>query len=190
LFPIHYSLFKSMHLIVGLGNPGKQYENTRHNFGFRVLDLLGNGEKWENKYDCQLIKTDDVILTKPQLFMNLSGKPVSQVLKYYPAAQLVIIHDDLDLPLGSMKIMKNSSSAGHKGVQSVIDELGSKDFIRIRLGIDNPETRGQINSEDFVLQKFTAAEEPLIKEVLEKAIAAVELLETEGLEAVQSRFNG
>jgi PTH1 family peptidyl-tRNA hydrolase len=131
-----------------------------------------------------------VILAKPQLYMNLSGKAVFQILKYYPAAQLVVIHDELDLPLGSIKVQKNISGAGHNGVQSIIDEIGTKDFIRIRLGIDNPEIRGEIPEDDFVLQKFTEQEEQIVKEVLEKTKDAVEILQTQGLEIAQSKYNG
>lgn len=179
-----------MYLIVGLGNPGKQYENSRHNFGFRVLDLLSGGQDWENKYDSQIIKTDEVILAKPQLYMNLSGKAVVQILKYYPAAKLLVVNDELDLPLGAIKIVKNISSAGHKGVQSVIDEIGTKDFIRLRLGIDNPKVRAETPSDDFVLQKFTPAEEQLVKEVLEKTKDAIDVLQTQGLDIAQSKYNG
>lgn len=186
-----------MHLIVGLGNPGKQYENTRHNLGFRVLDLLAGGIEFENKYDSQFLKTDDLILAKPQLFMNLSGKAVAQILKYYPAAQLVVLHDDLDFPLGTIRVQKNSSSAGHNGVESIISEIGIKDFIRIRLGIDNPENRkdtrlpdGQVPGDDYVLQKFTTEEEKIVNEVLIRAKDAIDVLLSEGLEMAQSKFNG
>lgn len=179
-----------IYLIIGLGNPGKQYENTRHNAGFRVLDLLAGGVDWENKYDAQFLKTEDVILAKPQLFMNLSGKSAAQMLKYYPGAQLILIHDELDFPLGSVKIMKNISAAGHNGVQSVIDEIGTKNFIRIRIGINNPEIRGEMPGDAFVLQKFTEPEEQLLKEVLVKTTEAVEMIQTQGLEAAQSKYNG
>lgn len=179
-----------MKLIIGLGNPGKQYTNTRHNLGFQVLDLLAGSELWENKHDCKFLKLADTILAKPQLYMNNSGKAVAEILKYYPAAELIVIHDDLDLPLGSLKIIKNSSAAGHNGVQSIIDELGTRDFVRIRLGINNPETYGHMEAEDYVLQKFNSEEEQILKEVLEKAVSAVEILETQGLETAQSKFNG
>lgn len=179
-----------MILIVGLGNPGIQYQNTRHNLGFRVLDLLAGGEKFEHKYDCEILKTDSVILAKPQLFMNNSGKAVSQILKFYPDAELIVIHDDIDFPLGAIKIMKNISSAGHKGVASIIDELQTKNFVRIRLGVNNPDTRGQLETEDYVLQKFTKEEETTVTEVLEKTLKALKVLQTEGLEIAQSRFNG
>ncbi len=179
-----------MYLIVGLGNPGTKYENTRHNFGFKVLDFLAGSEKWENKYEFQIIKLQDVILAKPQTFMNNSGEAVAQLLKYYPAAELILIHDELDLELGSLRIQENASAAGHNGVQSVIDQLGTQDFIRIRLGINNPQTRGQLPGEDYVLKNFIKEEEPIVKEVLEKALQAVEVLQTEGLDIAQSRFNG
>lgn len=178
-----------MYLIVGLGNPGKQYENTRHNLGFRVLDLLNNGG-WENKYDSHFNKTDDLILAKPQLFMNLSGAAVDQILKYYPAAKLIVIHDELDFPLGTIKIAKNITGAGHNGVQSIIDSIGTKDFIRIRLGIDDPEIRKGIPGDEFVLQKFNEKEDIIVKEVLQKTKDAVETILTEGFEMSQSKFNG
>ncbi|OGE80613.1 MAG: aminoacyl-tRNA hydrolase [Candidatus Doudnabacteria bacterium RIFCSPHIGHO2_01_FULL_45_18] len=180
-----------MYLIVGLGNLGFQYENTRHNFGFRVLDLLVGSEAWENKYDSQFLKLDDVILAKPQTFMNKSGEAVKEILKFYPTAQLVVVHDELDLPIGAIKIQKNITGAGHNGVQSIIDEIGTKDFIRLRLGIDNPDSRFQIpDSDAFVLQKFTPAEEVIVKEVLAKTKDAIETLQTQGLEMAQSKFNG
>ncbi|OGE82736.1 MAG: aminoacyl-tRNA hydrolase [Candidatus Doudnabacteria bacterium RIFCSPLOWO2_01_FULL_44_21] len=179
-----------MYLIVGLGNPGKQYEQTRHNMGFRVLDLIAGITKWENKYQSQLIKLEDVILAKPQTFMNKSGEAVKEILKYYPAPEMLIVtHDDLDLPLGTIRIQKNISGAGHNGVQNIIDELGTQDFIRIRLGIDSP-SRGQIPGDDYVLQKFSTDEEKIVLEVLEKTKDAIETLQTQGFEMAQSKFNG
>ncbi|MGE5392975.1 MAG: aminoacyl-tRNA hydrolase, partial [Candidatus Saccharibacteria bacterium] len=126
---------------------------------------------------------------KPQLFMNQSGKAVAQILKYYPAARVIVVHDELDLPLGSLKIVKNSGAAGHNGVQSVIDEIGTKDFIRVRLGIANPETQGNLPAEDFVLKDFSQQEEALVKETIDKAAGALETIQTEGLELAQSKFN-
>ena len=179
-----------MYLIVGLGNPEKKYENTRHNFGFRVLDLLANGITLENKYNSQFLKLEDVILAKPQTYMNKSGEAIKEILNYYPDAQLIVIHDELDLPLGSIKIQKNASGAGHNGVQSIIDTLGTQNFIRIRLGIDNPETRKDIPGDAFVLQKFTTDEEKIVTEILEKAKNAIEAIQTQGLDIAQSKFNG
>lgn len=179
-----------MFLIVGLGNPGIKYENTRHNLGFKALDLIAGSETWENKYDSHFQKLEDIILAKPQTFMNNSGKSVAQIMKYYPDAQLILIHDELDLPLGSVKIMKNASAAGHNGVQSVIDEIGTQDFIRIRLGTNNPTIREQIPGEDYVLKDFTPEEEPLVAEMLKKTLDAVQVIQTQGLEMAQSKFNG
>jgi PTH1 family peptidyl-tRNA hydrolase len=180
-----------MYLIVGLGNPGEKYEKTRHNLGFLALDLLaGPDAPWESKYDCQFLKLADVILAKPQTFMNNSGKAVSQILKFYPDAHLIVVHDELDLELGAMRVQKNASAAGHNGVQSIIDEVGTQDFIRIRLGTNNPELRGQIPGDDYVLQPFRPEEENLAKEILQKAISAIDTIQTEGLEIAQSKFNG
>ncbi len=179
-----------MFLIVGLGNPGSKYAATRHNFGFLALDLLGGGTSWEEKYHSQFLKLEDVILAKPQTFMNNSGEAVKEMLKFYPDAQLIVIHDDLDFPLGAIRIQKDASAAGHNGVRSIIEQLGTQDFIRIRLGIDNPEVRGQVPGEDFVLQKFTDPEQNLVKEILEKAKDAVETIQRDGLDIAQSRFNG
>jgi peptidyl-tRNA hydrolase, PTH1 family len=179
-----------MYIIVGLGNPGEKYSATRHNFGFRVLDLLVGSNSWEKKYDSEFIKLDDIVLAKPQLFMNKSGEAIAQITKFYPDSQLIVIHDELDLSLGSIKIQKNVSAAGHNGVQSIIDALGTKDFIRIRLGIDNPQTRGEMPGDAYVLQKFTDDEENIVNEVLEKAKSTVETIQTQGLDIAQSKFNG
>jgi peptidyl-tRNA hydrolase, PTH1 family len=163
---------------------------TRHNAGFMVLDLLAGGLDWESKHDALLIKTNDVILAKPQLYMNLSGQSVNQILKYYPDATLVVVHDELDFPLGTVKIQKDVTAAGHNGVQSLIDELGTKEFIRIRLGINNPETKQGLLGDAYVLQKFTQQEEDIMKETLIKARDAVETIIRDGLEAAQAKFNG
>ena len=150
-----------MKLIVGLGNPGKKYENTRHNVGFMAIDELKK-EKLPN-----------VVLLKPRGFMNQSGKAVKKLLKPYATNEamaslskdLWIIHDDIDISIGKFKTQKGRGAAGHKGVQSVIDELGTKDFNRVRLGICPVSGKPQ-NMEDFVLQKFTAEEIKILKKVI------------------------
>jgi PTH1 family peptidyl-tRNA hydrolase len=180
-----------MYLVVGLGNPGTKYANTRHNLGFRALDLLaGPAAFWETKYDSEFLKLDDVLLAKPQTFMNNSGQAVAEILKFYPAAELIVIHDELDLELGTLRIQKSASAAGHNGVQSIIDEIGTENFIRIRLGISNPETRSQIPGDAYVLQNFSKEEEPIVTEILEKSNRAIETIQTEGLDIAQSKFNG
>lgn len=151
-----------MILIVGLGNPGKKYEKTRHNIGFRVIDELAK------------TKTKQFIIAKPQTFMNNSGKAVRAVLNFYKLKpeNLWIIHDDIDLPIGEIKISKGRGSAGHKGVESIIQELKTKDFNRLRIGIC-PKTGKPKKIEDFVLQNFTKEEEKIIKEVIEETIQTI-----------------
>jgi PTH1 family peptidyl-tRNA hydrolase len=159
-----------MKLIVGLGNPKKKYEKTRHNVGFRVIDAI------------DFAQDKDVILLKPNTFMNNSGKAVQECLAYYkiPTSNLIVIHDDIDLLFGDIRVSKNSSSAGHKGVQSIIDELKTKDFIRVRIGIKPLLRQGyggraqkEIDTTEFVLKKFTKQEEKELKGIIKKAVLEI-----------------
>lgn len=168
-------------LIAGLGNPGKKYAHTRHNVGFMFLDhyfekfrdVFGFSD-WEFKKNLNAEisigkKADEkIILLKPQTFMNLSGDSIKRALRYFKVdvADLKVIHDDIDLSLEKMRINLGSSSAGHNGVQDIIDKLGTKDFTRVRYGIDN---RGEINieTEKYVLGKFTTDEEKKIIKIIE-----------------------
>lgn len=180
-------------LIFGLGNPGKEYEKTRHNAGFMFVDYFREnyreefgpptnfiGERvnfsdWEEKKKLKaLISTGKcygkkIILIKPQTFMNLSGEAVTAVKKYYKVKidNVIIAHDDIDLLLGKYKISKDSSSAGHNGAQSIIDLLGTKNFTRMRIGVEN---RGEkkITTEKYVLGKFTAGEMKIVKKIIEE----------------------
>ncbi|MFH1780816.1 MAG: aminoacyl-tRNA hydrolase [Candidatus Nealsonbacteria bacterium] len=152
-----------MILITGLGNPCKEYEKTRHNIGFRVIDELAKNE------------SSNVMLLKPRKFMNNSGDEVSDKVNFYKIkpADLWIVHDDIDLPIGEFKISRNRGSAGHKGVESIIKKLGTKDFNRIRIG--TCPLKGKPEAVDkFVLQNFTKAEEKIIKEVIERTIQAIQ----------------
>ncbi|OGZ21766.1 MAG: hypothetical protein A3D46_00675 [Candidatus Nealsonbacteria bacterium RIFCSPHIGHO2_02_FULL_43_13] len=148
-----------MILITGLGNPGKEYEKTRHNVGFRVIDELAKE------------KPNDIVLLKPQTFMNNSGEAVSKAVNFYKIkpADLWVIHDDIDLLLGELKISKNRGSAGHKGVDSIIKKLGTRDFNRVRIGICPAEGKPEA-VEKFVLQNFTKTEEKIIQEIIPKII--------------------
>jgi len=152
-----------MILIAGLGNPGKEYEKTRHNIGFRVIDELAKN------------KLNDAVLLKPQTFMNNSGEAVSESVNFYKIkpTDLWVVHDDIDLPLGEFKISQNRGSAGHKGVESIIKKLGTKDFSRVRIGIC-PQKGKPKTVEKFVLQNFTKTEEKTIKEVVERAIQTIQ----------------
>lgn len=167
-----------MHVIVGLGNPGEKYKNTRHNLGSKVIDELG------------LLDLKGVALEKPKTFMNLSGKAVKPLIEKYKIKtdNLIVIHDDIDLPLGEIRIVQNRGSAGHKGVESIIETLGTKNFIRVRIGI-LPESGKPKKPENFVLQKFNKAEEKIVKEVIKKTTEAIGILLKEGLEKAMTKYN-
>lgn len=185
-----------MKIIVGLGNPGKEYENTRHNFGSLVVDRLvdelgGSFKKSRRLYEAFLHKEgrDKVLFVKPLTFMNVSGVAVEKALRYYKKKPdvLLVIYDDLDLPLGRIKFTRGGSSGGHKGIESIIELLGTKNFCRLRLGIGRPE--GKIESYDYVLSKFLKGENSLADETIEKASAAVEFYFANGIQATMNRFN-
>lgn len=174
-----------MKLIVGLGNPGEKYKKTRHNIGFMALDMLASKRQsasWrmQNNFNAETsegsINGEKIILAKPQTFMNESGKAVKAIINYYKIniADIIVIHDDLDIALGAYKVARNRTSAGHKGVQSIIDALGTKDFTRIRIGIEAAET--EIPTEKFVLENFSREEERTINEMIEKTISEIEIL--------------
>lgn len=169
-----------MVLIIGLGNPGKKYGNTRHNVGFRAIDEL------------KLFDLESVVLAKPKTFMNESGKAVKNLLKNYHLKpnSLILIHDDIDLPLGKIRIAKNRGAAGHKGVESIIKVLGTKNFVRFRIGIKPKSYILNSKSLDkFVLQKFNKEEKEVIDEVIKKTARAIEYLLKEGLEKAMNKFN-
>ncbi len=174
-----------MKLIVGLGNPGEKYEKTRHNLGWRVIDFLVeemgiNQLKEDKKFKSLIGKKNNIILSKPLTFMNNSGQSVKAVADYFKILNqdILIIHDDIDLDLGETRIQEGRGAAGHKGVESIIEHLGTKDFKRIRIGvkpaeenIDTPKGNkfptGQ--AEKFVLENFTNQEEKIIGEIIKKA---------------------
>lgn len=188
-----------MILIIGLGNPGKQYEKTRHNVGFRIINNLqickfANFGKWkiDRQFQAEISegKIDDkkVILAKPQTFMNKSGQAVSAIAKFYKIKpeNIWVIHDDLDLPLGKIKIQKSRNAAGHKGVQSIIDNLKTKNFVRFRLGLGAPS---RLSAEKFVLNRFPFSEQKKIKEMSCSASQAIQLALADGLEKAMNAFN-
>ncbi len=153
-------------LLIGLGNPGKEYEHTPHNAGFMALDAF---EKESSFISARLLK--------PHTFMNNSGIAVKKELKKLKlkAQDLIVVHDDIDLPLGTIKISTNKGSAGHKGVESIISALGTKDFIRIRIGIQ-PSTGKPESVETFVLKKFTKEQQKTLESVMENVLSAIETL--------------
>jgi PTH1 family peptidyl-tRNA hydrolase len=167
-----------MLLIVGLGNPGRKYENTRHNIGSRVVSEL------------KVLNLKNVISVKPTTFMNESGMAVKNLLRthHLKPNNLIVVHDDIDLPIEKIRIVKNRGAAGHKGVESIIKELKTKDFIRLRIGIC-PKIGKPKNPERFVLEKFTKNEEKIIKEVIKKTVEVVNFFLKQGLERTMSKFN-
>lgn len=185
-----------MWLIVGLGNPGLEYRGTRHNIGFLVVDELASRggmrfrkKKMEAFYASGWLGSEPVTLLKPQTFMNKSGFAVALWLQtqQLPSSQLVVIHDDLDLSPFRIRIRKGGSHGGHRGVSSIIREIVSKDFIRIRIGIGRP-VEGT-SSVDYVLQRFSPEERQDLPQVAQKAADAALVLLDQGLEAAMNRFN-
>ena len=187
-----------MKIICGLGNPGKKFEKTRHNLGFLVIDKFKKENKFpkfklSKKFEAKISEKDfegeRVILVKPQTFMNASGRAIRLLIEHYnlPTINLLLIHDDLALPLGKIKVSFGKSSGGHKGVQSVIDELKTKDFSRIRIGILPKERPKEIKK--FVLEKFKKEEQEVLKKEIEKAILAIKIWLKEGIRAAQSKIN-
>lgn len=185
-----------MYTVIGLGNPGEEYSATRHNLGYRVVEalsrLLRAGEifhlRWSICAAAEYKKTK-VILAQPLTYMNNSGKAAAELVRRYSldGVELVVIHDDLDLPPGTIRLRLGGGSAGHRGVQSIIDTLGSADFIRLRIGIGKPPSG--MDGADYVLEKVAPGEQPLIDAAVEQAVQAVALLLHSGLEAAMNRYN-
>ncbi len=163
-----------MKLIIGLGNPGKKYELTRHNAGFLAIDWFLKDKpviSCQSKFDAIICEYHEdgnkVLFVKPTTFMNLSGRAISQLTNFYNLSagqDLLVLHDEIDLPLGKIKFTEGSSAAGHNGVQSIIDELGTKNFHRLRIGVETRENKSIPPTESFVLQKFTDEELQLLQE--------------------------
>ena len=186
-----------MILIVGLGNPGNKYEKTRHNVGFMVLDKLlrkltsVEDSFWqeEHRFNAFVAKIGkEVVLVKPLSFMNASGDVVQKLMSFYkiPPFGLFIVHDDVDLPLGKLKISIDKSSAGHKGVESIIEKIGGKNFVRIRVGVGKDEKQ---TADKFVLTPMNLWEEAKLKTSIKKAVEAIETVLKEGAEKAATRFN-
>lgn len=193
-----------MKLIVGLGNPGKQYEKVRHNLGFMVLDGMVGKDKWEeeSKFQSEVLKlSQDVWLVKPQTYMNNSGVAVLKMVDYFKLTpeEVIIVHDDLDLMLGKVKVRQGGAAGGHHGVESIISALGSDQFIRVRLGIGPSTGSGQamlgehrkahFNAEHFVLEPFMPNEKSKVKHMVKQAEGALEILLDKGLDVAQNQFN-
>lgn len=187
-----------MWIIAGLGNPGTKYSATRHNIGFKVIELLSE------ESDIPLREADmyfagkgaiegiDVILLKPLIFMNRSGVAIKKILKKNNLLsddltdRLIVVHDDLDMDLGVLKIRRGGSSGGHKGVESIIQEIGTKNFVRVKIGIGRDSS---VPVEEYVLQNFKPSEKNVIKDAIINAARAVTLIVTEGLDKAMNKYN-
>jgi len=187
---------KEWWLIVGLGNPGRRYARNRHNVGFQCVDRLGQLHKLVfdtrqkmGRLALGQIGEHAVVLFKPHIFMNESGRAVGSVARFYrvPMERLLVIYDDLDLPLGSVRLRKAGGSGGHKGMRSIISYLDGQDFPRVRVGIGRPP--GRMDPAAYVLQDFAKDEQALLDEVYDQVGRAVECWLTEGIELAMTRFN-
>lgn len=184
-------------LLIGLGNPGREYANTRHNFGFMAIDRLAvrlnaRGMKVMSKAIVMDSKYEDhkLILAKPQTYMNLSGQSVQGLAHFYkiPNENLMILSDDLDLPFGTIRIRASGGPGGQRGLSSILEKLGTKDIPRMRLGIGRPP--GRMDPADYVLQNFSRDDLKSISELLDRAADAALEFVTNGLTAAMNKFNG
>lgn len=186
-----------MIIIAGLGNPGGKYDHTRHNTGFEVLDILS--DKWGIKTDAAKFRSvigigahkgKKVLLLKPQTYMNLSGEAVSEAVSFYkadPASDLIVIYDDIDLPVGRIRIREEGSAGGHKGMKNIIERLGTESFVRVRLGVGAKPPEWDLA--DWVLSRFPSEDEDIMKEARERAADAVEDIISGGVGHAMSGYN-
>ena len=205
------------HAIIGLGNPGNRYNSTRHNVGFMLVDRIAEraltvaspedksvssvpwrraaDSSWKDKLGAQLcalmLGEESILLMKPLSFMNLSGQPVQAVSQFYkiPVEQLVVVHDEVDLPLGEIRLKRGGGDGGHNGVRSIAETMGSKEFLRLRLGVGRPAITS-MDTADWVLGRFGADETLRLDVVLERSSCALSDLCRMGLSATQNRYHG
>ena len=185
-----------MKIIAGLGNPGARYEGTPHNIGFEAVDAIASeaGAVWENKkaFKCLMARCGfggcQVLLVKPQTFMNLSGDSIAPVVRYHNAAlsDLIVIHDDIDLPVGRMRIRKGGSGGGHNGIRSIVERLGSCDFLRIKLGVGKDKS----NVVAHVLGRFAPEVRGTMDRVVAASVGAAAKLLADGAGSAMNEFNG
>lgn len=183
-------------LIIGLGNPGRQYAKNRHNIGFMVIDKFAqkyeigvNRKKHKAFFGTGRVGDRTVILAKPQTFMNRSGDSVGRLSDFYgiDAADILVIYDEIDLPIGILRIREKGGSGGHNGMKSVINRVG-QDFPRLRLGVDRPP--GRMEPSSYVLRDFSEDELYIVYEMIAKALEAIEIIFSDGLDLAMTRFNG
>ena len=183
-----------MKLIVGLGNPGKKYEHTRHNMGFDTIDLFSelakidiDKEAFKGLVGRGKVFDEDIYLLKPQTYMNLSGESVREIVSYFkiPTQDIIVIYDDLDLEPGKIRLRLSGSSGGHKGIQNIIENLGTEEIKRIRIGIGKPT----FDTIDYVLGKPLKEERPLIDDEINNAVAALKEILKHSFDSAMNKFN-
>jgi len=184
-------------LLIGLGNPGREYQNNRHNFGFMLMDRIAvrinaRGLKVQSKaiVTSGIYQDRKLILAKPQTYMNLSGQAIQGLANFYklPLENLLVAHDDLDIPFGTIRMRPGGGPGGQKGVASTIAQLGTKDFARLRLGIGRPP--GKMDPSAFVLQNFSRDESKILSEILDHAAEAALEFVMNGLDKAMNKYNG
>lgn len=188
---------RRLYLVAGLGNPGNAYKNTRHNAGFMVIDALSEEfsiscekKKCDALFGRGQIETEEVILAKPMSYMNRSGEPICGIMNYFgiSAEDMVVIHDDIDLGFGRIKIKEKGGHGGHKGIKSLTDTLGSSEFSRLRIGMGRPDAGKDVA--DYVLGRFGKEEAEILPEIIRTARDAVVTILCKGTKEGMNRFNG
>jgi PTH1 family peptidyl-tRNA hydrolase len=188
---------ENTYLLIGLGNPGREYRDNRHNLGFMVIDRLivrlnARGIKVQSKAIVTSATYEErkLILAKPQTYMNLSGQSAQGLLNFYkiPMENMLIAHDDLDIPFGTIRIRPGGGPGGQKGMASTIEQLGTKEFPRLRIGIGRPP--GRMNPSDYVLQNFSREEMKILSEIVDRAAEAALTFVIEGLKKAMNKYNG
>lgn len=186
-----------MYLIVGLGNPGREYEGTRHNVGFEVMDVLADSlfasveeKKFKGYYGKAVAGGEKVILLKPQTYMNLSGESVGAAADFYKIdpSHIIVVYDDVSLDAGQLRIRTKGSAGGHNGIKNIIARLGTQEFPRVKVGVGNKPPR--MDLADYVLGRFSKEEQGIMREAYKEAAQAVECMIKEGADAAMNRYNG
>ncbi len=185
-----------MKIIAGLGNPGSEYAKTKHNVGFMLVDALADKlgvTEWKDKFDARIgearIGTEKILLVKPQTYMNESGQAVGPLMNFYKTAieDLIVVHDDMDIPAGTIRIRKKGSAGGHNGIKSVLAHVGDEHFARVRIGIGRPLPGWTVVN--HVLAPFTAEDEPKIRAAIDYLLPAVECIVTEDVDMAMNKYN-
>jgi PTH1 family peptidyl-tRNA hydrolase len=186
-----------MKIVVGLGNPGKRYDGTRHNVGFAVVDALATATgvgRFQERFDAQMTEWfadgTKVLLLKPETFMNLSGRAVRQAVDFYQAetGDVLVVCDDINLPLGKLRFRARGTHGGHNGLRDIQNHLGTTEYSRLRIGVGAPEGEGE--AIDHVLGRFRPGEKPVIADALSQAVQGVDLWVRQGIEKCMNQYNG